>query len=140
MTYFTAVLQLAKYNLRILITTIITAFPPTWPTNPIFFSILKNFFSSSYRDLQGVQTKLSRTLGPHCGWTNYRSIMCSINYESYTHVLSIFTLIVAMPSSYEDLEGYKWEEVDLWSAADFMTKLPQSPWLLLRPQFSYSHG
>ena len=53
--------------------------------------------------------------------------MCSINSESYSHVLSIFTLVVVMPSSYEDLEGYKWEEVDLRSAADFMTKLPQSP-------------
>ncbi len=77
--------------------------------------------------IQGVQTKLSRTLGPCCGRTNYRSITCSINSESYTHVLSIFTLVVVMPSSYEDLEGYKWEEVDLRSAADFMTKLPQSP-------------
>ncbi len=53
--------------------------------------------------------------------------MCSINSESYTHVLSIFTLVVVMLSSYEDLEGYKWEEVDLRSAADFMTKLPPSP-------------
>ncbi len=78
-------------------------------------------------NIQGVQTKLSRTLGPHCRRTNYRSITCSINSESYTHVLSISTLIVVMPSSYEDLDGYKWEDVDLRSAADFMTKLPQSP-------------
>ena len=90
--------------------------------------------------VQGVQTKLSRTLGPHCGWTNYHSSTCSINSESYTYVLSIFNLVVVMPSSYEDLEGYKWEEVYLRSAADFMNKLPQSPWLLLRPQLSYSHG
>ena len=89
-------------------------------------SVLKSS-ENIYIYIQGVQTKLSRTLGPHCGWTNYRSITCSINSESYTHVLSIFTLVVFMPSSYEDLEGFKWEEVDLRSAADFMTKLSQSP-------------
>ena len=71
--------------------------------------------------------KLSRTLGLNCGRKNYRSNKCRTNSESYTCVLSIFTLVVVMPSLYEELEGYKWEEVDLRSAADFMTKLPQSP-------------
>ena len=71
--------------------------------------------------------KLSRTLGLNCGRKNYRSNKCRINSESFTCLLSIFTLVVVMPSLYEELEGYKREEVDLRPAADFMTKLPQSP-------------
>lgn len=31
-------------------------------------------------------------------------------------MLSIFTLVVVMPSSYEDLEGCKWQEVEIRSA------------------------
>ena len=57
---------------------------------------------------------------------DHRSNKCRINSESYTGVLSIFTLVVVMPSLYKKLEGFKWEEVDLRSAADFLTKFLQS--------------
>ncbi len=33
--------------------------------------------------------------------------------------LAIFTLVVIMPSANEELEGYKWEKVELRSATDF---------------------
>ncbi len=59
--------------------------------------------------------KLSRTLGLNCGRKNIVATSnAPMNSESYACVLSIFILVIVMSSSYEELEGYKWEEVDFY--------------------------
>ena len=67
--------------------------------------------------------KLLRTLRLNCGRRNYCSNKCRTNSETYTCVVSLLTLVNLLPSSYEELEGYRSEEVDLRSAADLMTKI-----------------
>ncbi len=56
---------------------------------------------------------------PAPGKKKYFRNKCRTNFKRYTFVLSIFTLFVVMLSSYEELEGYKWKEVELTSATDF---------------------